>query len=219
MKHPGAYSLAAFTTALLLTQGCANDQTHAKPQANGVSASSAASRPAPQPSGVSAPSPRWSPLSRPDGSIDWSGWQPPSIAASSCHYRKAKKGKSLPDPTCTPGLADPTVTDNNAKQTICRPGWIRAHQPPQNISDKLKRIVAAAYGASEDGELDRLIPTDLGGDSVDPRNLWLQVGEPSPNPKDRVESALHDLVCTGKVPLHVAQQRIAANWTTALRGY
>ncbi|WP_424556330.1 hypothetical protein [Streptacidiphilus pinicola] len=36
------------------------------------------------------------------------------------------------------------------------------------------------------------------------------------NPKDDVESALHDAVCSGQVSLSAAQSAIATNWTTAL---
>ena len=39
----------------------------------------------------------------------------------------------------------------------------------------------------------------------------------SPNPKDDVELQLHDLVCRGTVPLTVAQQAIATDWTTAIK--
>ncbi|MEZ0069653.1 hypothetical protein ABIA32_005700 [Streptacidiphilus sp. MAP12-20] len=36
------------------------------------------------------------------------------------------------------------------------------------------------------------------------------------NPKDDVESALHDAVCSGQVSLGAAQQALATDWTTAL---
>jgi hypothetical protein len=38
----------------------------------------------------------------------------------------------------------------------------------------------------------------------------------SPNPKDGVESRLHQLVCAGQVSLAAAQGAIATDWTTAL---
>lgn len=59
------------------------------------------------------------------------------------------------------------------------------------------------------------MPLELGGDPNDPRNLWVQPG-PSPNPKDDVELQLHDLVCQGTVPITIAQQAIATDWTTAV---
>ena len=59
------------------------------------------------------------------------------------------------------------------------------------------------------------MPLEVGGDPNDPRNLWVEPGA-SPNPKDDVELQLHDLVCRGTVPLNVAQQAIATDWTTAI---
>jgi hypothetical protein len=59
------------------------------------------------------------------------------------------------------------------------------------------------------------VPLEVGGDPNDPRNLWVEPGA-SPNPKDAVESKLHQLVCDGTVPLAEAQEAIAADWTTAL---
>jgi hypothetical protein len=59
------------------------------------------------------------------------------------------------------------------------------------------------------------VPLELGGDPNDPRNLWIQPGA-SPNPKDGVESRLHELVCEGIVSLAAAQEAIATDWTTAL---
>ena len=68
----------------------------------------------------------------------------------------------------------------------------------------------AAYGVTQSGELDHLIPLELGGSS-DVRNLWPEVG-PIPNPKDRVENELRDWVCSGRIKLAVAQQEIAKDW-------
>jgi hypothetical protein len=66
-----------------------------------------------------------------------------------------------------------------------------------------------------DVEYDHLVPLELGGDPNDPRNLWVEPGA-SPNPKDGVESKLHQLVCEGRVPLAAAQEAIADDWTTAM---
>ena len=66
-----------------------------------------------------------------------------------------------------------------------------------------------------DTEYDHLVPLELGGDPNDPRNLWIEPGA-SPNPKDGVESRLHELVCEGRVPLAAAQEAITTDWTTAL---
>ena len=91
-------------------------------------------------------------------------------------------------------------------------------RPPASITAAEKRGNAAAYGYSgplSGIEYDHLIPLELGGDPNDPRNLWVEPGA-SPNPKDGVESKLHQLVCEGRVPLAAAQEAIANDWTTAM---
>jgi hypothetical protein len=91
------------------------------------------------------------------------------------------------------------------------------------VTDAEKRQNAESYGYTGrlgDAEYDHLIPLGVGGDPNDPRNLWVE--PPSPghtpgsgpaNPKDDVESALHDVVCSGQVSLRAAQAAIAADWT------
>ena len=71
-----------------------------------------------------------------------------------------------------------------------------------------------AYGRHNvKGELDHLVPLELGG-SNDMSNFWVEAG-PIPNPKDKVENRLHHEVCTGKISLRAAQVAIAGNWMTA----
>lgn len=125
--------------------------------------------------------------------------QPPP---GTCHYRSAANGETLPDPNCTPGTLD---------TTICKTGYTKSIRPPASITAAEKRANAASYGYSgpmSDIEYDHLVPLELGGDPNDPRNLWVEPGE-SPNPKDGVESRLHELVCEGTVPLAAAQEAIA----------
>ena len=142
----------------------------------------------------------------------------PQPAPGSCHYRTTTTGEILPDPNCTPGATSPKVTPDTLATTICRTGYTKSIRPPASITNAEKRENAAAYGYTgslKDAEYDHLVPLALGGDPNDPRNLWIEPGE-SPNPKDAVESQLHDLVCEGRVPLAAAQQAIATDWTTAL---
>jgi hypothetical protein len=75
---------------------------------------------------------------------------------------------------------------------------------------------ARSYGLPPDyeGEYDHLVSRMLGGSSEDPRNRWPQP-EARPNPKDRLEIALHEAVCAGMIPLATAQRTIAASWVTA----
>ena len=99
----------------------------------------------------------------------------------------------------------------------------RVDRPPPNshpapITEAEKRGNAAAYGYTgslKEVEYDHLVPLGLSGDPNDPRNLWVEPGE-SPNPKDGIESKLHQLICEGRVPLAAAQEAIANDWTTAI---
>ncbi|WP_225730063.1 MULTISPECIES: hypothetical protein [unclassified Nocardia] len=135
-----------------------------------------------------------------------------------CHYGTAANGATLPDPVCTPGALNPRVTQDTLATTICQSGYTKSIRPPARITDAEKRANAKSYGYTgslADSEYDHLVSLELGGDPNDPRNLWVEPGR-SPNPKDAVESKLHQLVCAGTVPLAKAQDAIAADWTTAL---
>lgn len=138
---------------------------------------------------------------------------PPSTA-SACVYQG-----QLPDPVCTPGAIDPSVTQDNIDQTICRSGYTALVRPPVAYTDGLKIMQMERYGvggqSTKDFEEDHLIALELGGAPSDPLNLWPEPGA-SPNAKDSVEDKLRRLVCNRQMPLSDAQQRIATNWTTAL---
>ena len=136
-------------------------------------------------------------------------------AAGSCHVRAATDGQPMPDPACTPGAVDAAVTQADIATTICRTGYTKTIRPAESITEPFKLVDEKAYSVYR-GELDHLVPLELGGSS-DAHNLWVEPG-PIPNPKDSVEDALHAAVCVGRVPLGVAQRLIATNWTTALAG-
>jgi hypothetical protein len=139
-------------------------------------------------------------------------------APGTCHYRTAANAQTLPDPACTPGAVNPKVTPDTLGTTICRTGYTKSIRPPKAITNAEKRANAAAYGNSgplSGMEYDHLVPLELGGDPNDARNLWIEP-QASPNPKDAVESQLHQLVCDGAVSLSAAQDAIATDWTTAL---
>jgi hypothetical protein len=130
-----------------------------------------------------------------------------------CRYRD---GGQLPDPSCTPGATDPSITQASIAETICRTGYTRTIRPPAAATERFKFDEAyPAYGVprSTRTELDHLVPLELGG-SNDASNLWPET-PPTPNPKDDVEGVLHDAVCSGRVTLGAAQGAIAADWTTA----
>jgi hypothetical protein len=142
----------------------------------------------------------------------------PQPAPGACQYRTAANWQTLPDPNCTPGAINPKVFPDALASTICRTGYTKSIRPPGSITEIEKRENAAAYGYTgslKGVEYDYLVPLELGGDPNDPRNLWVEPGA-SPNPKDAVESRLHERVCEGRVPLAAAQEAIASDWTTAL---
>ena len=161
------------------------------------------------------------------------GWTPaglegPVPAPGSCHAAEAADGRPLPDPGCTPGAVDGTITQADLGSTLCRPGGYESSvRPPESLTEPYKYAAMRAYGdgGSASGyELDHLVPLEIGGSS-DTRNLWPEPDDhPSAgvaNSKDPVEDQLHDLVCaavTGGpyLPLAVAQRLIATDWTTAL---
>lgn len=69
-----------------------------------------------------------------------------------------------------------------------------------------------------DYEFDHLISLELGGNPTDPRNLWPESYQTTPNArdKDKVENALHTAVCSGQLTLDQAQRIISTNWTSYL---
>lgn len=130
----------------------------------------------------------------------------------------------LPDPSCTPGVLNPDVTQDTIDSTICVSGWTGTVRPPTSYTNKLKVEQIAEYGYSDtstaDYEEDHFVPLELGGSPTDPGNLW-----PEPryddgsgytsSDKDKVENALKTAVCNGTVTLAAAQNAIMTNWTTA----
>ncbi len=145
-------------------------------------------------------------------------------ARGSCHAI----GSGLyerPDPHCTPGAANPAVTQASIGSTICRAGWTSQVRPPESVTETEKFASMEAYGdrgpASED-EYDHLVPLELGGAVNDPRNLWPEPDYTHPtayylNPKDHLEDALNRLVCERAMTLAQAQRVIASDWVSAYR--
>jgi len=122
----------------------------------------------------------------------------------------------LPDRHCTPGAIDPAVTQGDIKTTICLSGYTETVRAPESQTESFKFGQAyPAYGIATgtEGELDHLVPLELGG-ANDAANLWPETG-PIPNPKDSVENALNRAVCDGQISLARAQSAIARNWETA----
>jgi hypothetical protein len=124
----------------------------------------------------------------------------------------------LPDPTCTPGVADPQVTQDNILTTICVSRYTTKVRPSTSYTNALKAQQIKAYGYSDttmaDYEEDHLIPLEIGGHPTDPKNLWPEplTGPYPATKKDGVENSLHTKVCAGLMTLAAAQAAIAANW-------
>jgi hypothetical protein len=141
--------------------------------------------------------------------------QPPP---GSCHARGHGR-YALPDPHCTPGAVNPSVTQATIGRTICVSGWTKTVRPSESITEREKRGSMAAYGDTgslRDYEYDHLVSLELGGAVNDARNLWPEPGG-SPNPKDSVEDRLHRMVCDGQMRLARAQHIIATEWVTWAR--
>ena len=140
--------------------------------------------------------------------------------AGSCHARGSGL-YSLPDPHCTPGAIDPSVSQADIGRTICHSGYTETVLPPEDITEPEKRASLRAYGDRRpiyDYEYDHLVPLELGGARNDPRNLWPEPGA-SPNRKDGLEYRLRTLVCDHRLSLAAAQLAIAHDWVAALKRY
>jgi hypothetical protein len=130
-----------------------------------------------------------------------------------CAYRTV-----LPDPNCTPGAADPKITQDNIQQTICVSGYIEAARPSVSYTDNLKKQQMTEYGdtdAPSNYEEDHLIPLEVGGSPTNPKNLWPEpkTGHPNATDKNGFENYLHRQVCGGQMTLQEAQRESATGWS------
>ncbi len=144
------------------------------------------------------------------------------ISAGSAHASTCSHSfLPLPDPSCTPGVYNPDVTQSTIHSTICVSGWTGTIRPPTSYTNPLKVQGISDYGYSDtstaDYEEDHFIPLELGGDPRDPGNLWPepQYGSPTASTKDGVETKLKNAVCNGTVTLSAARSAIKNDWTTA----
>jgi hypothetical protein len=128
----------------------------------------------------------------------------------------------LPDPSCTPGVYNPDVTQSTIDTTICVSGWTSTVRPPTSYTNPLKVQGIADYGYSDTStssyEEDHFIPLELGGSPRDPGNLWPEPysGSQTAYTKDGVETKLKNAVCDGRITLSAARTAMKNNWTTAL---
>jgi len=117
----------------------------------------------------------------------------------------------LPNARLSPGQV--AITD---KSKLCPHADTKARR---DVPESEKLAVCLEYGISAKNctgktyEIDHIISLELGG-SNDVVNLFPEPYLPSPgaHQKDQVENWLHQQVCTGQMPLAVAQREIAADW-------
>jgi len=137
-------------------------------------------------------------------------------------------GPVLPNSGVTPGALNPAVTQANIHSTICVRGYTKTIRPPTSYTTqlKIKQLSTLPYSAfkdlnTRDFEEDHLISLELGGSPSDPKNLWPEpyASSSGARVKDRLENALHALVCNGSIPLKTAQKEIATNWYAAYVKY
>ena len=127
----------------------------------------------------------------------------------------------LPDPSCTPGVTNPDVTQATINSTICVSGWTSTIRPPTSYTNPLKTQGIKDYGYSDtnlsDYEEDHFLPLEVGGSPRDPKNLWPEphAGTKNSFSKDAVENAVKKAVCDHTVTLAAAQHAMLTNWTTA----
>jgi hypothetical protein len=127
----------------------------------------------------------------------------------------------LPDPSCTPGVRNPDVTQSTIHSTICVSGWTATVRPPTSYTNPLKVQGITDYGYADkslsDYEEDHFLPLEVGGSPRDPKNLWPEphAGSKNSATKDGVETKVKNAVCAGKVTLAAAQSAMLKNWTTA----
>jgi hypothetical protein len=115
----------------------------------------------------------------------------------------------LPDRRCSPGGYDDGLTTS----VLCAAGFHTSMI--RNVPESEKHAVEVAYGLAPRPygstlEIDHVVSLELGG-SNDIANLYPERA-PGFHAKDKLENRLHDMVCSGQIPLAAARQQIAANW-------
>jgi hypothetical protein len=113
--------------------------------------------------------------------------------------------------TLTPGVLNPDVTQSSIGETICRHGWTSSIRPASDYTHELKVEQMKAYGRTgqpSDYQEDHLVSLELGGHPTDPRNLWPEPEEQAVR-VDQIENDLNDAICSGRMTLREAQERIS----------
>lgn len=127
----------------------------------------------------------------------------------------------LPDPTQTPGVLNPNVSQDTISSTICVHGWTAKVRPPTSYTDPIKQQDLPPGAQSKDYELDHLDSIEDGGDPKDPQNLWTQAYNDryGARVKDVLETRVSHMVCAGQLTLDQARAALAPNWLVGFEQY
>ena len=147
-------------------------------------------------------------------------------AEGGCHTRLLS-GLPIPDPKCTPGAINPTITARVLRDPAFRTACVRRQVTTEHEKAQTYNWYAIPHpvnnsGGNQSCELDHLVSLELGGaDTLD--NIWPQCGPPGVplaqryfKQKDLVENYLSWRVKRGEMDLAQAQKDIATNWTQYL---
>jgi hypothetical protein len=162
-----------------------------------------------------------------DLGIDASASEPftpvPVLSSGECHTGMSHD-LPIPDPKCTPGAIDPTVTEEVLKDSRFRTKCIRDLATSASKKNSTYDLYNLEHpknntGKTQTCELDHLVPLELGGaDTLD--NIWPQCGPDDVGlasryfkQKDAIENFLTRQVKVGNMSLSDAQQGIATDWT------
>ncbi|MGD0715339.1 MAG: DUF3761 domain-containing protein [Gaiellaceae bacterium] len=122
-----------------------------------------------------------------------------------------------PDRRCSPGAYYSKLSRAVLCSASFRTSSIR--NVPESEKHQVEseyRMTPQAYGSRL--EIDHIVSLELGG-SNDIANLFPERADANPgyHVKDKLENRLHDLVCTGRIGLRSAQERIAGDWEALYR--
>jgi hypothetical protein len=148
---------------------------------------------------------------------------PPQVACTT----PTRNGFPVPDPNCTPGAINPTLTIEVLRDPRFTTRCTRDAATPEAEKATTYECYNLPHptqnsGESQICELDHLISLEIGGaDTLD--NIWPQCGPPGValpqrffKEKDTVENFLAMQVREGRMDLTQAQRGIATDWTQFL---
>ncbi len=146
------------------------------------------------------------------------GPAPPPTSTPQTNIVRQGPPELYPDPSRTPGVTNPDITQDNIADNICNKNWsTKSIRPPVSYTNPLKNEQMTEYGDSVSDvdaacplhsnnakcyEEDHLIALEDGGNPRDPKNLWPEPYDTQVNgetigahQKDIVEAFVHDEIC------------------------